>query len=391
MSTPHQGPVRRLANRVSRWRNTRRGTSTLKAAYSAAARDAKRMDPAVRERIGRAKMTKADLQQLTQASVAGAFRPGDRGLAQQLSDRAGARAQAAAPSNRRTLNPVRAVGNRVSRWRNTRQGTATLKAAYAQAARDVKRMDPAVRESIGRSKISKSDLQHLAQSQMNRTMRPEGRQTPNQQPPVRPQQQVRPQQAQAQPQQGWPQLQAQIRAQVQQQVRAQLQTPQMQAHIQVQVQTQLQAQIRAQVQAQLQAQSQAQAAPNQAAPNQAAPSQAAPNQAAPEQGTDGQASSGAAQGTPEKKAALAKNFDAALGATAPPTGRAASQGEQSQQAEQSGGGRHRRSEIGLATDGTTSPTGATKSVPDTQSGPQNGKAQTANPNKHRKSQTQSEL
>jgi hypothetical protein len=116
--------VRQVAERFSRWRNTRRGTATLKAAYAQAARDAKRMDPTVRERIGRSNMTKADLQQLAQAQIAGAFRPGQRGYAQQLSNRATDRALAAAGSVRQTRNPIRRVANRVSRWRNTRQGTA---------------------------------------------------------------------------------------------------------------------------------------------------------------------------------------------------------------------------------------------------------------------------
>ncbi|WBQ06866.1 hypothetical protein [Kribbella sp. CA-293567] len=173
-------PFRRLAARVSRWQNTRRGTATLKGMYAQAARDAKRMDPTVRERIGRANLTKADLQSLAEAHITGAYDPRQRGYSRQLSGRAAAQAMRADQSVVRNRNPIRQVANRVSRWRNTRQGTATLKAAYAQAAKDVKRMDPAVRESIGRSRITKADLQNLSQAAMRETFRPEGRQTPYQ-------------------------------------------------------------------------------------------------------------------------------------------------------------------------------------------------------------------
>jgi hypothetical protein len=171
------------------------------------------MDPTVRERIGWSNMTKADLQQLAQAQIAGAFRPEQRGYAQHLSNRATDRAVAAAGSVRQTRNPIRRVANRVSRWRNTRQGTKTLKAAYTQARRDVKRMDPAVRESIGRSRITKADLQNLAQSQMDATFRPEGRFNPYQQSqhqaPRQPQAQLAQQQTPPQPTQAPAQAAAQ--------------------------------------------------------------------------------------------------------------------------------------------------------------------------------------
>ena len=77
MSEPSQEPSRmsRMRAGVSRWRNTRRGTKTLKAAYAQAARDVKRMDPAVRERIGRANMTRADLQMLADTNIGRQFRP----------------------------------------------------------------------------------------------------------------------------------------------------------------------------------------------------------------------------------------------------------------------------------------------------------------------------
>ena len=233
MSTPAQGPVRNTVNRVaagvSRWRNTRRGTSTLKASYAQAARDVKRMDPAVRQAIGRSNMTKADLQVLAEAQVVGAVRPGDQAFAQVLSDRATARVEAVGGSAPPTRNPVRMVGNRISRWRDTRQGTARLKAAYTQAARDVKRTDPTVREAIGRSRINKSDLTHFSKTQMEATFRPEGRQVP-----------------------GQPQIQTQGEGQAPAQVQGQ--TP---AQVQGQAPAQTQAQTPAQVQAQEQGQAQA--------------------------------------------------------------------------------------------------------------------------------------
>ena len=217
MSTPAQGPVRNTVNRVaagvSRWRNTRRGTSTLKASYAQAARDVKRMDPAVRQAIGRSNMMKADLQVLAEAQVVGAVRPGDQAFAQVLSDRATSRVEAVGASAPPTRNPVRMVGNRISRWRDTRQGTARLKAAYTQAARDVKRTDPTVREAIGRSRINKSDLTHFSKTQMEATFRPEGRQVP-----------------------GQPQIQTQVQGQAPAQTQAQ--TP---AQVQAQQQGQAQA------------------------------------------------------------------------------------------------------------------------------------------------------
>jgi hypothetical protein len=174
MSEPSQ-EARGVRARVSRWRATRRGTKTLKAAYAQAARDVKRMDPAVREQIGRANMTRADLQMLAGAHVDAQFRPDRYGrVSQQLGSELSARAQAR-PAPGPTRNPLRQVANRYSRWRNTRQGTKALKAAFTQAARDVKRTDPAVRLAIGRSTINRSDLAALASSRMDQVFRPEGR------------------------------------------------------------------------------------------------------------------------------------------------------------------------------------------------------------------------
>jgi hypothetical protein len=273
---PSRNPIRRVAARVSRWRNTRRGTSTLKAAYAQAARDAKRMDPTVRERIGRANMTKADLQQLSQANMAAAFQPGNQASANQLNDRAAAQLQAVGTSVPRTRNPIRNVANRVSRWRNTRQGTSTLKAAYAQAAKDVKRMDPAVREAIGQSRVTKADLQQLAQAHMVIAMRPEGRQGPAAAAAAQVQQQQQPQvqqpqapgQAPAQAQQHNVQLGLQpVQGQAQGQQPAQAQPAQAQAPGQQPAQAQAQQQP-----AQAQAQGQQGASGRRTGPAHAAPS-----------------------------------------------------------------------------------------------------------------------
>jgi hypothetical protein len=168
MSTPHQGPgrIRRMAAGVSRWRHTRRGTKTLKAAYAQAARDVKRMDPAVRAAVGRSGLTKADLKNLAQANTAAIYGPQEARVAAQINAVAAAQVQAATPAAQRTRNPFKQLSNWASNRRDIRQGTKALKAGFAQAARDVKRMDPAVREAIGRSPISKQDLKLMSQGQV---------------------------------------------------------------------------------------------------------------------------------------------------------------------------------------------------------------------------------
>ncbi|WP_350281410.1 hypothetical protein [Kribbella sp. HUAS MG21] len=181
MSEPSQ-ETRGVRARFSRWRARTRGRSTLKAAYAQAARDVKRMDPAVRERIGRAHLTRADLQQLANFHVDAQFRPGRYGaLSERLGDAARARLQESGPTPRqprisRTRNPVRALVNRYSRWgRNERRGTKALKAALQQAAKDVRRTDPRVLEAIGRSTLNSADLASLASGRMDQVFRPEGR------------------------------------------------------------------------------------------------------------------------------------------------------------------------------------------------------------------------
>ncbi|HZX01683.1 MAG TPA: hypothetical protein VFF46_02070, partial [Kribbella sp.] len=172
MSQSYPENPRGIRQRFSRWNTTRRGTKTLKAAYAQARRDVKRMDPAVREQIGRAHMTRADLQMLAGTHVDAQFQPDRYGaVSQQLGAAASARTSTPAP----TRNPLRRIANRYSRWRNTRQGTKALKAAFTQAARDVKRTDPAVRWAIGRTTINRSDLAALASSRMDEVFRPQGR------------------------------------------------------------------------------------------------------------------------------------------------------------------------------------------------------------------------
>ncbi len=173
MSEPYPGNARGVRQRVSRWNTTRRGTKTLKAAYAQAARDVKRMDPAVREAIGRSNMTRSDLQQVASLHVDAQFRPDRYG---DVSQRLGAEASARVnPARRETRNPLRRISNRYSRWQDRRRGTKALKAAFTQAARDVKRTDPQVRWAIGRSTINKADLAALAASRMDQVFRPEGR------------------------------------------------------------------------------------------------------------------------------------------------------------------------------------------------------------------------
>ncbi|MGZ0151445.1 hypothetical protein ACXJJ3_30630 [Kribbella sp. WER1] len=172
MSQSYPENPRGIRQRFSRWNTTRRGTKTLKAAYAQAARDVKRMDPAVREQIGRAHVTRADLQMLAGTHVDAQFGPDRYGaVSQQLGQDLSARTSTPAP----TRNPLRRIANRYSRWRNTRQGTKMLKAAFTQAARDVKRTDPSVRYAIGRSTINRSDLAALASGRMDEVFRPQGR------------------------------------------------------------------------------------------------------------------------------------------------------------------------------------------------------------------------
>ncbi|TDW87370.1 hypothetical protein EV137_5444 [Kribbella pratensis] len=174
MSDSYPENPRGVRQRVSRWSTTHRGTKTLKAAYAQAARDVKRMDPAVREAIGRSNMTRSDLQQIASRHVDAQFRP-DRyaGVSRNLGQEVQGRLAESGPAPSRGWI---ARKNPFSRWnRNQRQGTKALKAALTQAARDVKRTDPRVRWEIGRSHVNSADLAALASSRMDHLFRPEGR------------------------------------------------------------------------------------------------------------------------------------------------------------------------------------------------------------------------
>jgi hypothetical protein len=179
MSEPSQEPrtpTRRENRRTRKAYNesVNRGEKALKAAFALAARDVKRMDPAIRERIGRANLTKADLQQLAQASLHAEIRPDlYEQRRQQEFGRVNARVQAAGPAPARTLNPVRAFRNRQTRKRDLKQGTKALKGALAQAARDAKRMDPRILSAVGNREIDKLTLRNIAQGNLNQVFRPE--------------------------------------------------------------------------------------------------------------------------------------------------------------------------------------------------------------------------
>ncbi|WP_433008532.1 hypothetical protein [Kribbella sp. CA-294648] len=162
---------------MSRWRNpspkkfTKQGTSTLKAAYAQAMRDVKRMDPAVLAAIGRSGMNSSDLKHLAHANVEGLYGNGHERFAQQINAQASAQVQATTPSHQKTRNPFK----KLSRWnenrKDVRAGKQILKQAYAQAKSEVKRVDPKVREAIGRSGVNKQDLKMLSHAQLSGVVR----------------------------------------------------------------------------------------------------------------------------------------------------------------------------------------------------------------------------
>ncbi|WP_157630330.1 hypothetical protein [Kribbella catacumbae] len=152
-------------------RMTRRGTRTLKAAYAQAARDVKRMDPAVLAAVGRSGMNGSDLKHLAHANVAALYGTGHERFAQQLNAQAAAQVQATTPSNQRTRNPFKKLSQWNENRKDVRDGKYLLKMAYAQAKSEVKRIDPAVREAIGRSGVDKQDLKMLSHAQMSGVVR----------------------------------------------------------------------------------------------------------------------------------------------------------------------------------------------------------------------------
>jgi hypothetical protein len=177
--TTVQQPSRREQKRAERDRNradkaqrkddkraAKQGRKLLKAAYTLAAAERKRIDPAVREQIGRAKLGPADLQALAHSAVNGKFQPDRYGNhTERLSQVANARLNA----TRAPRNNFVTRHNRYSRWRrNERAGTKALKQAFTQAARDVKKTDPAVLAAIGRSRFTSLDLASLSSGQVGR-------------------------------------------------------------------------------------------------------------------------------------------------------------------------------------------------------------------------------
>lgn len=152
-------------------RMTRRGTRTLKAAYAQAQRDVKRMDPAVLAAVGRSKMNSLDLKHLAHANINGLYGSNHERFANQLNAQAAAQVQATTPASQRTRNPFKQLSNWNQNRKDIRSGRQTLEMAYAQAKSEVKRIDPAVRQGIGHSRVSKQDLANLSIAQLDAPLR----------------------------------------------------------------------------------------------------------------------------------------------------------------------------------------------------------------------------
>ncbi|MGW1347148.1 hypothetical protein ACWCOV_39265 [Kribbella sp. NPDC002412] len=228
MTTPApESRLRRTSNNISRWRDTRRGTKQMKAGLALAANTAARTNPALREQIGRARLTQSQLQELVESHYAASFgsqQGQDRSAAiqQTISDRI----QSAGPGRR----------NRISRWFDRRRGTKALTGALTQAAKDVKNMDGNVRQQAGQRRFTAADLSDMAMDRIREVIRPEG--IPGAAPPGQQQQQP---QAQQQPDLD-PLQQAQQQVEIarlqHEQTRLQMESLQMQVAIQS-LQTQL--------------------------------------------------------------------------------------------------------------------------------------------------------
>ncbi|MFI5712632.1 hypothetical protein [Kribbella sp. NPDC051620] len=152
-------------------RMTRRGTRTLKSAYAQAQRDVKRMDPAVLAAVGRSKMNGQDLKHLAHANINGLYGSNHERFANQLNAQAAAQVQATTPATERTRNPFKKLANRREEKKAVRQGRYVLEQAYAQAKSEVKRIDPAVRQGIGHSRVTKQDLARLSTAQLSAPIR----------------------------------------------------------------------------------------------------------------------------------------------------------------------------------------------------------------------------
>ncbi|TCO48325.1 hypothetical protein EV646_104142 [Kribbella antiqua] len=154
--------------RISRWKNKRLGTKNLKAGFIQAGAEAKRFDPELAEAVGYAKLSKAELQLLARDKLAaehGGRRPSPEAL-QHINNklREGADRQREAA---RSKNPLK----KLSRWLNRRMGRKRIKAAFAQQARDMKKLDPETRRAVGKSKMTPEELGVLAQVAMEESIR----------------------------------------------------------------------------------------------------------------------------------------------------------------------------------------------------------------------------
>ncbi|MFI5732140.1 hypothetical protein ACIA49_18595 [Kribbella sp. NPDC051587] len=163
-------PQLRRLNREYR-RAGRQGTKDLKAAFAMARKNVKNMDPAVREGIGRANLTSSDLSAMAQRSVSGVH--SDRDRAQLAALGQAAQGRGTGPRSQST-SLVGMLSNAVSRWSDMRRGTKMLKAAYAQAAKDAKTMDPMVRAQIGHSTMTRGDLSYLAHRNLTQALQAPG-------------------------------------------------------------------------------------------------------------------------------------------------------------------------------------------------------------------------
>ncbi|GAA0622383.1 hypothetical protein HPO96_28365 [Kribbella sandramycini] len=162
-TTPEGRLSRREARGIRREfkRTVRQGTKSMKAAYQLARKDVDRMSPRLREEIGASGLTSAHLTAMAQRALTGVHDQNDRADLRTLAYTA--QGQYQGPSQEPT-SLVGRLTEAASGWRDYRRGTKMLKAAYAQAAKDVKTMDPVVRSQIGHSRMSRGDLAYLAKN-----------------------------------------------------------------------------------------------------------------------------------------------------------------------------------------------------------------------------------
>ncbi|TDD50708.1 hypothetical protein E1263_30745 [Kribbella antibiotica] len=208
-------PQLRRLNREYR-KAGRQGTKDLKAAFAMARKDVKNMDPALREGIGRANLSVGDLSAMAQRSVSGVHSGNARAELGALGR--AAQDRGTGPRNQST-SLVGMLSNAVSRWSDMRRGTKMLKAAYAQAAKDAKTMDPVVRAQVGHSTMTRGDLGYLAQQNLTQALQSPGE---FQTGPGLSAEQLGPQQESFAPQQSAEQLQAYQQAQRMEAIRSEI-------------------------------------------------------------------------------------------------------------------------------------------------------------------------